>query len=112
MNLSEISTQKKLLIVRFGTVKIYLYLMVPSIVHTKSLKLRRVNMSEQNIENELDLELYLNPEAQRRKRRLMRSNAARKQRREKKEIRKIKLDKEERELYNEFDRMLERWGFQ
>ena len=69
-------------------------------------------MSEQNIENELDLELYLNPEAQRRKRRLMRSNAARKQRREKKEIRKIKLDKEERELYNEFDRMLERWGFQ
>jgi hypothetical protein len=111
VNLSETSDQKKLLIVKFGIVKIYLYLMAPSIVHIKSLKLRRANMSEQNIENELDLETYLNPEKERHQRRLMRSKSARSQRKEKKQIRQIKLDKEERELYDEFDSMMEKWGF-
>ena len=55
--------------------------------------------------------LFQNEEKERRAKRMMRSKTARRQRKEVKVIRQIKLDKEERLLYDEFDRVMERWKF-
>jgi hypothetical protein len=42
--------------------------------------------------------------------RMMKSAAARKRRKAVKNIRQTKLDREDRELYEEFDRMIRLWG--
>jgi len=42
--------------------------------------------------------------------RILKSEAARKRRKQVKEVRSAKVDKEERENYKEFDRMIKTWG--